>query len=175
MGHTYLLWKIIWTTLCQGWSKLTNVFLRRCFLECWRCIFAQYFAIISCKKKTLHLNRLESLSPKDPLWQIWLKLNRRLWSRINMFSSSELNAEVNFFTVIRVWISVLTFFISILFSSTTVQISTKLGTSFFDEVDLRLFKWWVMHLSSKAENSKVEKLIYMKFKKNLFSRIMKPI
>ena len=53
----------------QNWPMFSR---RGVFLESRRCIFAHYFAIISSKKKTLLLNKLEPPSPKDPLCQIRL-------------------------------------------------------------------------------------------------------
>ena len=41
--------------------------------------------------RVLHLNKLESLSPKDALWQVWLKMAKWFWRRrflnfVNVFS-----------------------------------------------------------------------------------------
>ena len=45
-------------------------------------MYFRYFVIISpCKRVgTLHLNKLESQSPKDALYQVWLKLAHWFWS-----------------------------------------------------------------------------------------------
>ena len=41
-----------------------------------------YFVIISpCKGMALHFKKLESPSPRDALWQVWLKLAQWFWRR----------------------------------------------------------------------------------------------
>ena len=56
-------------------------------------MYFRYFVIISPGKKVgaLHLNKLESSSPKDTLCQVWLKLAQWFWRRrffnfVNVFS-----------------------------------------------------------------------------------------
>ena len=56
-------------------------------------IYFRYFVVISPWKRGggLHLNKLESPSPKDALWQVWLKFAQWFWRRIfinfvNVFS-----------------------------------------------------------------------------------------
>ena len=58
---------------CQDWLKLALRFLRTRFLK-----FVNNFAMSLLsplrKRRALHLNKLESSSPKDALCQVWLKL-----------------------------------------------------------------------------------------------------
>ena len=55
--------------------------------EFFKNIFGQYIFAISCldlplkKDMTLHLNKLESPSPKDALCQVWLKLACWFWRK----------------------------------------------------------------------------------------------
>ena len=60
--------------LCQVYIKLGQWFWRRRFLNFVN-VFSLYFK--NClpleKDRVLHLNRLESPSPKDALCQVWLK------------------------------------------------------------------------------------------------------
>ena len=54
-------------------------------------LFGNYQYLPLEKRETLHLNTLESSSPKNALWQIWLKLAQWFWSRrffnfVNVFS-----------------------------------------------------------------------------------------
>ena len=56
-------------------------------------MYFRYFVIISPWKRmgALHLNKLESPSPKDALCQVWLKLAQWFWRRrylnfVNVFS-----------------------------------------------------------------------------------------
>ena len=60
--------------VCNFWLKLTYWFWRSRFLNFVN--FLSYFIIISSLKKGggLHLNKLESSSPKNALYQVWLKL-----------------------------------------------------------------------------------------------------
>ena len=69
--------------LCQVWLKLGQWFFRRRFLK-----FVNVFSLFPYylpleKGGALHLNKLESPSPKDTLCQVWLKLVqwflRRRW------------------------------------------------------------------------------------------------
>ena len=67
--------------LCQVWLKLAQWFRRRRLLN-----FAMYFCylvIISLMEKgwALHLNKLESPSPKDAVCQVCLKLAQWFWRR----------------------------------------------------------------------------------------------
>ena len=60
--------------LCQVWLKLAQWFWRRRFLN-----FIIYFSLFRNyhppeKGTALHLNKLESPSPKDALCQVWLKM-----------------------------------------------------------------------------------------------------
>ena len=60
--------------LWQVWLKLVQWFLRKRFLN-----FVNVFLLFSNylpleKDGGLHLNKFESPSPKDALWQVWLKL-----------------------------------------------------------------------------------------------------
>ena len=62
--------------LCQVRLKLVQWFLRRRFLILVHVflLFHNYLALE--KGKALHLNKLESPSPKDALCQVWLKLTQ---------------------------------------------------------------------------------------------------
>ena len=70
-------------------------------------MYFRYFFIISTWKWSgtfiwtnfLHLNKLESLSPKDALWQVWLKLAQWFWRRrflnfVNVFCTISLFSPV---------------------------------------------------------------------------------
>ena len=75
--------------LCQVWSKLAQWFWRRRFLN-----FVNVCSLFRNnlpleKGAALHLNKLESPSPKDALCQVWLKLAHWFWRR----------RVFNFFTV----------------------------------------------------------------------------
>ena len=61
--------------LWQVWLKLVQWFLKRVFLKMLSMYFS-CFVYISPWNRTgaLHLNKLESLSPKDALCQVWLNL-----------------------------------------------------------------------------------------------------
>ena len=77
--------------LCQVWLKLNQWFWRRRFLN-----FINVFSLFQNyllleKGGVLHLNKLESLSPKDAWCQDWLKLAQWFWKRrflnfVNVFS-----------------------------------------------------------------------------------------
>ena len=77
--------------LCQVWLKLAQWFWRRRFLN-----FVNAFSLIRNylpleKGGALHLNKLESPSPKDALCQVGLKLAQWFWRRrflnfVNVFS-----------------------------------------------------------------------------------------
>ena len=60
--------------LCQDWLKLAQWFWRRRFFNFINVfsLFRNYFLLEKCGP--LHLNKLESPSPKDALCQVWLKL-----------------------------------------------------------------------------------------------------
>ena len=65
--------------LCQVWLKLAQWFWRRGFLN-----FVNVFSLFRNylpmeKGGALHLNKLESPSPKDALCQVWLKLAQWFW------------------------------------------------------------------------------------------------
>ena len=67
--------------LCQVWLKLAQWFWRRRFLN-----FVNVFSLFPNylpfeKGGALHLNKLESPSPKDALCQVWLKLAQWFWRR----------------------------------------------------------------------------------------------
>ena len=77
--------------LCQVWLKLTQWFWRRIFLK-FVIVFLLFRNYLSLEKGVaLHLNKFESPSPKDALFQVWLKLAQWFWRRIffnfvNIFS-----------------------------------------------------------------------------------------
>ena len=67
--------------LCQDWLKLAQWFWRREFFN-----FVNVFLLFRNnlpfeKSGALHLNKVESPSPKDALWQVWLKLVLWFWRR----------------------------------------------------------------------------------------------
>ena len=74
--------------LCQVWFKLAKGFRRRIFLNILNrnLIFRYNLPLEKCV--TLHLNKLESRTPKDVLCKVWLKLAQCFWSRrfINIFN-----------------------------------------------------------------------------------------
>ena len=71
-------------TLCQVWLKLARKLWRR-FLN-----FVNVYSLIRNNLplengRVLHLNKIESLSPKDDLCQVWLKLAQWFWRRLLNF------------------------------------------------------------------------------------------
>ena len=67
--------------LCQVWLKLAQWFWIRRFFN-----FVNVFSLFRNylpleKSGALHLNKLESPSPKDALCQVWLKLAQWFWRR----------------------------------------------------------------------------------------------
>ena len=67
--------------LCQVWLKLAQLFLRRRFFK-FVIVFLQFCNYLPLEKgRALHLNILESPSPKDDLCQNWLKLTQWFWRR----------------------------------------------------------------------------------------------
>ena len=76
--------------LCQDWLKLAQWFWRRRFLN-----FVNVFLLFPIyipleKAVALHLNKLESPSPKDALCQVWLTDRRTTGDQK---SSLELSAQ----------------------------------------------------------------------------------
>ena len=67
--------------LCQVWLKLAQWFWWREFFNFVNVflLFCNYLPLE--KGRALHLNKLESPSPKDALWQVWLKLTWWFWGR----------------------------------------------------------------------------------------------
>ena len=68
-------------TFCQVWLKLAQSFLRRRFLKVVNLFLLGPNYLPFGKGVALHLNKLESPSPKDTLWQVWLKLDQWFWRR----------------------------------------------------------------------------------------------
>ena len=67
--------------LCQVWLKLVQWFLRRKFSNFVN-EFLQFRNYLPLEKGgALHLNNLESLSPKNALCQVWMKLAQWFWRR----------------------------------------------------------------------------------------------
>ena len=67
--------------LCQVWLKLAQGFLRKRFLKFIN-VFSLFRNYLPLKKgMALHLNKLESTSPKDTLCQVWLKLALWFWRK----------------------------------------------------------------------------------------------
>ena len=58
--------------LCQGWLKLAQWFWRRRFLNFVNVFSLFHYYLPLEKGGTLHLNKLESPSPRDTLCQVWL-------------------------------------------------------------------------------------------------------
>ena len=73
--------------LCQVWLKLAQWFWRRRFFEFRQCILTISLFIYHPLQKggALHLNKLESHTPKDALCQVWLKLALWFWRRFFEF------------------------------------------------------------------------------------------
>ena len=67
---------IIQGCLCQDWLKFAQWFLRRGFFN-----LSMYVYLPSEKGGALHLNKLESPSPMDALYQVWLNLALWFWRR----------------------------------------------------------------------------------------------
>ena len=67
--------------LCQDCLKLAQWFWRRGFFTFFNIflLFRNYLPLE--KDRALHLNKLESPSPKDALCQVWLKLAQWFWRR----------------------------------------------------------------------------------------------
>ena len=67
--------------LWQVWSKLTQWFRKRRFFNFIN-VFSPFRNYLPFEKgRALCLNKLESPSPKDALWQVWLKLAHWYWQR----------------------------------------------------------------------------------------------
>ena len=77
--------------LCNVWLILAKWFRRRRFLNFFN-VFSLFRNYLPLEKGgALHLNKFESLSPKDALCQVWLKLAQWFWRRkifnfVNVFS-----------------------------------------------------------------------------------------
>ena len=73
--------------LCQVWLKLAQCFWRR-FLNIIIIILQCCYYLPLEKGMDLHLNKLESPSPKGALFQVWLKLAQWFWRRrfLNIFN-----------------------------------------------------------------------------------------
>ena len=67
--------------LCQVWLKLALWFWRRRFFNFVNVFSLFHNYLLSEQGGALHLNKLESPSPKDVLCQVWLKLARWFWRR----------------------------------------------------------------------------------------------
>ena len=67
---------------CQVWFKLAQWFWRSRFLNFVNLylLFRNYLPLEN--GMALHLNKLESPSPKDALCQVWLKLTQWFWRQI---------------------------------------------------------------------------------------------
>ena len=67
--------------LCQVWLKLAQWFWRRRFLNFVN-VFSQFRNNLPLEKGgALHLNKIESPSPKDALCEDWLKFAHWFWRR----------------------------------------------------------------------------------------------
>ena len=68
--------------LCQVWLKLAQWFWRRGFFFNFvniYLLFRNYLPLV--KRRVLHLNQLESPSPKEVMCQVWLNLAKWFWRR----------------------------------------------------------------------------------------------
>ena len=67
--------------LCQVWLKLAQWFWRRRFFNIVN-VFSLFLNYLPLEKDgALHLNKLQSPSPKDALCLVWLKLAQWFWRR----------------------------------------------------------------------------------------------
>ena len=72
--------------LCQVWLKLVPWFQRRIFKNFINVVFAIFVIYLPSKKgAALHLNQLDSASPQDALFQVWLKLAPYFWRKFFNF------------------------------------------------------------------------------------------
>ena len=138
-----------------GWWRVLS--LEQIFLI--KTMFYRIKSKCTSKGKTLYviddLNASRKFTWIENVWAVWENEIRGAW--VTYVSGINKNASVNYI------FSFVNNFNLFYLTKAYFVISTKLGTSFFDEIDLRLFKWLVMHLPSRAENSKVEKLSYATF------------
>ena len=67
--------------LCQVWLKLAQSFWKRGLFNFVNVFLLSRNHLPLEKGLALHLNKLESPSPKDALCQVWLKLAQRFWRR----------------------------------------------------------------------------------------------
>ena len=67
--------------LCQVWLKLDQLFCRRFLISSMFFFFIFHYYLHLEKGRVLHLNKLESSSPKDAMCQVWLKLDQWFWRR----------------------------------------------------------------------------------------------
>ena len=84
--------------LCQVWLKLAHGSWEENFkISSMYLLFRNYLPLE--EGVALHLNKLESTSPKDALCQVWLKLAQWFWRRFLIFSSM----YFGFFIIISPW------------------------------------------------------------------------
>ena len=83
-------WLFIWKKLessspedafCQVWFKMAQWFWRRRFLKILNVLLLFHNYLPFEKGVVLHLNKLESPSPKNALCQVWMKLEQWIWRR----------------------------------------------------------------------------------------------
>ena len=71
--------------LCQVWLKLAQWFWRRRFLNFIK-VFSLFRNYLPLERgSALHLNKLDSPSPKDAFCKVWLKLAQWFWRRFFKF------------------------------------------------------------------------------------------
>ena len=63
---------------CHTFEQTWNPFTQRCFVSS----LVEIFSFIIISPLTLHLNKLESPSPKDAVYQVWFILAQWCWRRI---------------------------------------------------------------------------------------------
>ena len=71
----------------QRLIEIGSVVLEKKILKFRLCIFSIKNYLLLEKGRALHLNKLESPSPKDALSQVWLKLTKWFWRKIFNFDN----------------------------------------------------------------------------------------
>ena len=90
-------------TLCQVWLKLTQWFWLRRFLKVVDLfsLFPKYLPF--GKGVVLHLNKLETPSPRDTLCQVWLKLAQFRWAKNFMTKQRQRQTTDKFWSERLTW------------------------------------------------------------------------
>ena len=69
--------------MCLVWRKLAQLFWRRKKYLDFVNVFSLFWCLLLENSATLHLNKIESPSPKDAFYQVWLKLAQ--WNFVYVF------------------------------------------------------------------------------------------